>query len=502
MTRLDLVVDGGRALVDGTPLELPPGADPAAALVAHAQDRARIEGPVLAHLRDGAGTDVWVNVGADGAVTPAEEPNLDSDPVSAPPTALSAWSTEPRQPGGRGWSNRFKRDDVAPSRRALLVGGSAIGALALAGGGWALATAGDDERPPEPASSTPSRSVVLPNGQNAPAGWLERAVWSVEDVADPKPQVDVRDGMFAVLTQPPGTGAVEVVVAVARDGRRRWSKTLEVGEIVTDGPFILNRDGKLIVFVTTPKRLLGWELRTGVSFADHAFTTEDASVGFGLLGAWIGTGGRRFYGLTKKGLAPFDIPDKASCFGTIGDRMLVVDSGAQAWKLESGKPEPEPVKLQGPKDATPGGVVAVTDEVLILAWNTWRNVALRAYDLKTLKPRWTTPSEPRWEACLGTARIAPDQTWATVGNRRVDLTSGKASVIAAKWTPVAISDGFAWGDDGSYILACDRSGELVSGKPTHRSNETVIVVAGYGDQAFATSAAYGTPTLYSLNRAV
>ncbi|CAM2920703.1 WD40 repeat domain-containing protein [Dermacoccus abyssi] len=457
---------------------------------------------MLAHLRDGAGTDVWVNVGADGAVTPAEEPNLDSDPVSAPPTALSAWSTEPRQPGGRGWSNRFKRDDVAPSRRALLVGGSAIGALALAGGGWALATAGDDERPPEPASSTPSRSVVLPNGQNAPAGWLEQAVWSVEDVADPKPQVDVRDGMFAVLTQPPGTGAVEVVVAGARDGRRRWSKTLEVGEIVTDGPFILNRDGKLIVFVATPKRLLGWELRTGVSFADHAFTTEDASVGFGLLGAWIGTGGRRFYGLTKKGLAPFDIPDKASCFGTIGDRMLVVDSGAQAWKLESGKPEPEPVKLQGPKDATPGGVVAVTDEVLVLAWNTWRNVALRAYDLETLKPRWTTPSEPRWEAYLGTARIAPDQTWATVGNRRVDLTSGKASVIAAKWTPVAISDGFAWGDDGSYILACDRSGELVSGKPTHRSNETVIVVAGYGDQAFATSAAYGTPTLYSLNRAV
>ena len=501
MTRLDLVVDGGRALVDGTPLELPPGADPAAALVAHAQDRARIEGPVSAHLRDGAGTDVWVNVGADGAVTPAEEPNLDSDPVSAPPKALSAWSTEPRQPGGRGWSNRFKRDDVAPSRRALLDGGSAIGALALAGGGWALATAGDDERPPEPASSTPSRSVVLPHGQNAPAGWLEQAVWSVEDVADPKPQVDVRDGVFAVLTQPPGTGAVEVVVAGARDGRRRWSNTLEVGEIVTDGPFILNRDGKLIVFVTTPKRLLGWELRTGVSFADHAFTTEDASVGFDLLGAWIGTGGRRFYGLTKKGLAPFDIPDKASCFGTIGDRMLVVDSGAQAWKLESGSQSPSPssCRAQG-RHARRGGRCHGRSASSGVEHVAERSAA--AYDLKTLKPRWTTPSEPRWEACLGTARIAPDQTWATVGNRRVDLTSGKASVIAAKWTPVAISDGFAWGDDGSYILACDRSGELVSGKPTHRSNETVIVVAGYGDQAFVTSAAYGTPTLYSLNRAV
>lgn len=310
---------------------------------------------MLAHLRDGAGTDVWVNVGADGAVTPAEEPNLDSDPVSAPPKALSAWSTEPRQPGGRGWSNRFKRDDVAPSRRALLNSGSAIGALALAGGGWALATAGDDERPPEPASSTPSRSVVLPHGQNAPAGWLEQAVWSVEDVADPKPQVDVRDGVFAVLTQPPGTGAVEVVVAGARDGRRRWSNTLEVGEIVTDGPFILNRDGKLIVFVTTPKRLLGWELRTGVSFADHAFTTEDASVGFDLLGAWIGTGGRRFYGLTKKGLAPFDIPDKASSFGTIGHRMLVVDSGAQAWKLESGKPDPSPSSCRAPRTPRAAG---------------------------------------------------------------------------------------------------------------------------------------------------
>ena len=394
-----------------------------------------------------------------------------------------------------------KRDDVAPSRRALLVGGSAIGALALAGGGWALATAGDDERPPEPASSTPSRSVVLPHGQNAPAGWLEQAVWSVEDVADPKPQVDVRDGVFAVLTQPPGTGAVEVVVAGARDGRRRWSNTLEVGEIVTDGPFILNRDGKLIVFAATPKRLLGWELRTGVSFSDHAFTTEDASVGFGLLGAWIGTGGRRFYGLTKKGLAPFDIPDKASCFGTIGDRMLVVDSGAQAWKLESGSQSPSPssCRAQG-RHARRGGRCHGRSASSGVEHVAERSAA--AYDLKTLKPRWTTPSEPRWEAYLGTARIAPDQTWATVGNRRVDLTSGKASVIAAKWTPVAISDGFAWGDDGSYILACDRSGELVSGKPTHRSNETVIVVAGYGDQAFVTSAAYGTPTLYSLNRAV
>lgn len=503
MTQLELEVVDGRAFVDGSPLDVRPGEEPAAALIAHAQERARTHGVVLAHLRDGGGVDTWVNVAPDGSITPAPEPTIEQEPnrpESAPPQALSAWSTHDERTGTRTrLGERASLPVGTPSRRALLVGAGAVGALAFGGAVWAITGSSDDEKTAQRPTATAS-SVPLPNGQNPPAGWSENAAWQIENVADPKPQIDVRDGRFAVLTEPPGSGAVAVTVATSRDGKVAWSKALPVGEVVTDGPFIVRRSGADVVLAATTARLVGWNLRTGRQVADHKLPSKAEGVGFGLLGPWIAGGGKRYYGLTSSGLAPFDIPDKASCFGTFDDRMLVVDGSAQVWKLESGKPKPKPTKLEGPKDMAPGGVVMVTEDTIVTSWRSWRNVTLRAYDLKNLKPRWTTATQPDWDAGVGTSRIAPSRAWATVGNRHVDLTNGRVSVIAAKWAPVTISDDFAWGDDGTYILACDRRGKLVSGRPEHPSTETVTVSAGDGANALVTSAAYGTPTLYLLKK--
>lgn len=499
MRTLDLSVVDGRPLVDGSPLALSPGGDPAAALIAYAQDVARTHGALHAHLRDGAGTDTWVRIDADGSISSARPPAHDAapPPTSAPPSTLSAWSPQPDRSGSGGPAGRIAGlRGSAPSRRALLLG---AGALGVGAGLWAWAGASDDAKKP---SATPGTTPTfsLPDGQSPPSGWSPKATWRIENIADPKPQIDVRDGLFAVLTQPPGTGATVVTVASSRDGRVRWNSSLAVGETVTGGPFMMRRDGRHLVLVVTLTRLLGWDLGSGRKLIEQKLPVEGGAVGASRLGPWIAGGGNRYDALTKAGLRPFDIPAKTFCFGTIDDRMLVVDLDAQVYKLESGKPKPKPTKLAAPKDTGHAGVVTVTDRILVMAWSTWGGLMLRAYELPNLEVLWTTPSQPSWQGSLGTTRVAPSAGWATVGNRHVDLTTGKVKVIAAKWAPIAISDTHAWGSDGTYVLACDSTGRLVSGRPEKPASQTVNVVAGESGNALVVTAAYGTPTMYSLPR--
>lgn len=502
MRTLDLSVVDGHALVDGSPLALSPDGDPAAALIAHAQEVARTQGTLHAHLRDGAGTDTWVRIDPDGSVSSAHPPVQNTAPStgSAPPSNLSAWSAQPDRSRPRGPAGRLSGlQGGAPSRRALILGAGALGVGAAGAGLWAWAGASDDAKKPSKTTAT-TPTFRLPDGQSPPSGWSPEATWRIENVADPKPQIDVRDNHFAVLTQPPGTGTTTVTVASSRDGRVRWHSSLAVGESVTGGPLMMRRDGRTIVLVVTMTRLLGWDLVTGRKLMETKLPVAGGAVGFSRLGPWIAGGGNRYYALVGSRLRPFDIPAKSFCFGTVRDRMLVVAPAAQVFKLESGKPKLKPGKLAAPKGTGYAGVVAVTERILVMAWSTWGGLMLRAYDLASLKVLWTTPAQPSWQGSLGTTRVAPSEGWATVGNRHVDLTTGRVRVIAAKWAPIAISDTHAWGSDGTYVLACDSTGRLVSGRPEAPATQTVNVVAGVGGNALVVTDAYGTPTMYSLPR--
>lgn len=497
MRHLHLVVDeGGRALVDGQPLVIDEGSDPAAALVNHAQQQAAQDGALLAHLRDAQGMDTWLRFDRDGTAEPVAAPtHLEPpSPTEARPSALTRWDTSPRRQSAAPAS--------APSRRALLVGGSAAAALLVGGGVWA-ATRHDGTEPASNTTPAPRRTADLPSGQYAPAGWSDQPRWSLSDVDDPRPLVPTRGTTGLVVTRPPGTGALRLVSFDVRTGTPRWNHDLAVGTTVTDGPYLLQHDGRLLALVATERHIQTWDAETGKDPHTYSLPRENARVGVSPLGPWAEGGGRRFYGLIGQAMRPVDIPKNASCFGTVGNAMLALNTQGEAWKLEPGKPQPKkPTKLAGIKGFDPGAVAVITDDLLVMAWNKGPRTKLRAYHLDSLKPSWTTDEGTRWAASLGTAQTSPDQTWATVDNRLLDLRTGRIRTIAAKWRPAAISNTHAWGDDGTYTLTCDRSGRLLNTKPSHYDQtQTVHVVAGIDDLAVAVSGIGNTNTLYGLGRA-
>ena len=505
MRQIDLSVRGRQALADGIPIDVPAGLDPASALIAHAQRQAATSGGLLAHVRDDHGTDVWLAIGADGSVSEAQPPAVTAppEPESAPPTALSAWATE-----SSGSSAKRTPSVGTPVARRAALGG--LGVLALGGLLW-WAASGDDAddadssgpssdavNPDATTSRTPA--AVLPDGQVAPAGWSNTSRWSLEDVADARAQLAQRDNLLALVLQPAGAGKLTLQMLDARTGKPRWNADLPHGLVLTDGPYLVQRD-RLLVMCALNNAVLAWDAHTGKQVIHAKYPKPGLSTGFGLLGPWVKVSESRFLGLTSKGLKPFDIPKGTSCFGCAGDRMLVLSPRGEAWLLTTGKKRGKPTKLIGPKGYGMGAVCAVTDTRLIVSWGREKNTQLRAYDLKNLKEVWSTGDETSWEAYVGNTQVAPNQRWAVVGNRWVDLTSGRTQLVAPRFKPVGISDRFAWGDDGRYILSCNDKGELTSAKPTRPADETVAICGGIDDQALVVASIGALNTLYALPRA-
>ena len=179
--------------------------------------------------------------------------------------------------------------------------------------------------------------------------------------------------------------------------------------------------------------------------------------------------------------------------------LLAADSHGATWDLTSGKPAPAARRLPGPKGWQAGAITAITSSLLIVGWNKDGKLRLGAYHLPDLKPVWTSAAEPAWAAFLGTTNVSPDESWAIVGNRRVDLKTGEEHLIAPRWTTLAISDDYAWGGDDHAVLTCTKGGTIWPARtdaPTPAN--TILVSGGINGKALVTGAVGQTVTLYAL----
>lgn len=169
---------------------------------------------------------------------------------------------------------------------------------------------------------------------------------------------------------------------------------------------------------------------------------------------------RRYLAPHDTTLVPFDLPKDAVFISADKTHLLAAHSHGATWDLTSGKPAPAARRLPGPKGWQAGAITAITSSLLIIGWNKDGKVRLGAYHLPDLKPAWTSAAEPAWAAFLGTTNVSPDESWAIVGNRRVDLKTGEEHLIAPRWTTLAISDDYAWGSDGHAVLTCTKGSTI------------------------------------------
>lgn len=386
------------------------------------------------------------------------------------------------------------------NRRALLAGGGA--ALLLAGiAGVALTRGEGQHKPPAKASSTPTPALPLLSGQSAPAGWRQTAVWKIENVADPHPRVAVMEHRLYVVTIPPGTGTQALLCADARTGQPIWQRALTPTDVLTDGPHLITHRGRKNLAIATQTHLIAWDARSGKETVRAKLPQEGAVVGFSARGPWVHIEGQRYAALDGSRLVTHALPKGSAPYGVLDDGRLIAVNGKNEMRLlTAGKEHPAVKKLSSPKGSTPGAVVTVTDDLFVTSWNNGKETRLRAYELTTGQEKWTTTPQSRWGAFIGTTLVAPDQTWATVDNRTVDLTNGNVHVMAAKWTPQAISDTWAWGSDGTFTLTTDRRGKIVSPTPKKDGSTPLEPKGGADALLYAAGSIDTATTLFAVTR--
>lgn len=507
-----LRVDADGATINGVAVPVPEGSDPhsaasraviAAARREHPHDRLV---PVLAETPQGA----WRMAVVDGHLLPLEDAQRQQETASvtrvspmdspAPGTARA----QPTPTRGGPLLGYDPPDRAGVSRRQVLLGAGGIGVLALGGIGTSALTkrsAPSSSASGAPTPTTRKQIPALPDGQDAPGGWSTDAAWALEDIADPRPSLAMHDGLVVTLTQPAGTGILTLTAVHAETGERAWSSPLPQGTTVTAGPSLITLEGAARVVVATQDAVLAWDAVTGKQHVKVAVPSDAASVTTSAFGVWSNHSGQRRRALIGGTFQPFTLPKGTSPLGVLGRQLVVADTKGQVWKLSASKAAGKPTKLQGPKGWSPGTVVLATDALLVTGWNRDQQLALRAFDLTTLKPRWTTRPQRGWQGFLPVIGVSPDRSWAIVANRTVDLRTGAIQTIAAKWSTVGISDTHAWGDDGRVILTCTKTGHLVHASHAPTKVDTALISGGTADHVLVTGSIANNSTLYCLPRA-
>lgn len=501
-----LTINDSDVTLNARPIDVPAGTDPHQAGVRALLREAR------ATLATGQGGDVtietpagrWSMVVVDGRLlTPQharERHNDDNSPaaqVAARPAAQRAWARDTNGP----LLTPGTRTHARVSRRGMLTAAGGVSALVALG--YAARSCTRDSPSAARASTTlqPRASVpALPDGQNAPAGWSPQASWALGDLAHARPTLAYLPHAVLLLRQPAASTHVTLACVDARDGRIRWESDLGAGVTILAGPTILpDAHGRRQVYLITDTDLTTWDPATGRRTSSVRLPHRSPTAGINARGPWINDHDRRYLAPHDTTLVPFDLPKDAVFISADKTHLLAADSHGATWDLTSGKPAPAARRLPGPKGWQAGAITAITSSLLIIGWNADGKVRLGAYHLPDLKPAWTSAAEPAWAAFLGTTNVSPDESWAIVGNRRVDLKTGEEHLIAPRWTTFAISDDYAWGSDGHAVLTCTKGGTIWPARtnaPTPAN--TILVSGGINGKALVTGAVGQTVTLYAL----
>lgn len=510
------VRDDGTVHLNDAPVEVPSGVSPFRAGIDAAKRAAATMNEEIVPLTARTDAETFELLIVRGAVVDAESVRAaDPDsiavklPTPAPAPTLPENATDDQRLDERvdeavavPVASKGEYEPKEPARNAVPRRAVLAGALAIGGGFGVWALTRQSSPAPVPVASTTEPVPSLPGGQDAPGGWSERASWVVTDIADPRPSLVTHEGLVIALTQPSGTGTLRLSAMRAANGKPVWHAPLDAGVTVTAGPTLVAFSGEARVVVATQDDVLTWDASSGNLRSKTALPSDANNVTTSAFGVWTNHDKQRQHKALIDGtFKSFTLPKDSAPLGVHGKQLLAADAKGQVWKLTAGKATGKPTKLSGPKGYSPGTVILTTEDLLIIGWNKDRKLALRAYALTDLKPKWTTKAQSGWQGFLPITAVSPDRSWAIVANRVVDLSNGTIHAIASKWSTVGISDTHAWGDDGSVILTCTKDGRVLPAAQPPTKVNTALISGGTRDHVLVTGSIGTTSTLYSLRRA-
>lgn len=417
--------------------------------------------------------------------------------------AAPAWSDEDDTFDGQDTSPEPEpagtRDGRGPSRRSLLLGGA--GAVVLAGaaaaGFFALRSDGDGTtgRPTPTVSGTP-----LPDSIRPPAGLPASYLWSVVKISDVSPQLVVTAKQLVVTVDNDTTGGIQLVSLDPASGKSQWKADLPVDAVVADGPALVPIDGTDLIVLTTQTQIIAYPLAGG---DPKTWPLEQKwSTALAPSGVIVTKPGDRksAYILYGDKLTPRVLPTGTNPVAVLADGTLVAtNSQGKVWLSKDATTAPEPHTLKAPSGTTPGTFIAATRDQLITAFvpkNDPKASRVRTFSLPQLQPRITTaPIEPA--VFPANFMLAPDETWAVAGNTWVDMTTGDSHIIAAKWSPIGISQFNSWSKSGDNVLTATNRGKSV--QPAKQSNGQVAVPkGGTAKVAYCVASIGSDTTLYAV----
>ncbi|NNG38238.1 hypothetical protein HJ588_02985 [Flexivirga sp. ID2601S] len=444
---------------------------------------------------------------ATAALTPAEQEPLTDEAGRVIPTTTTHASTAhdyrpdttesiPREPDENTAQPASAEADARVSRRGLLVGGAGAGVLVLGGVAAFLATRGDDKPKPTPAPT----GTAMPAGVNAPAGLPNSYLWSVVGMSDVAPEIVVNGNQLVCTTNNDATGGIQLVSLEAATGKQQWKSDLPVDAVVTRGPAQATIDGVQSVVVVTQSQILAWPMTGGNPKTwpvEQNWSTSILRSGVILTkpsdkaSAFVLHGGQ----ITQRAL-----PDTANPVALLPDgTMVATNARGQVWRVTDARTAPKPTTLAAPAGSSPGTFVAATASQLITAFvptDDPQASMLRSFALPTLQPRITT--RPFRPAIFPTNfMLAPDQSWAVAGNAWVDMTNGQSHVIAAQWSPIAVSQYNSWSKSGDNVLTADSKGKSL-GAAVERGGQVALPHGGTDKLAYCVASVGSDTTMYAV----
>lgn len=332
----------------------------------------------------------------------------------------------------------------------MLAGGATTAVVATRGGSTpAAGPTGPTTGKPTPSTSSPRNPLP---GQ-APAGWAQQATWSMQGLVDPvSPAVATLADRVFVAAADPTTGSPALVAVNAATGARVWARPLTDGP-VTQGPVVTPVNGKPSVMVVTASTVIVFDPAGKTPPARYKLPKFAVAL-FGTYGALFPVAGTNTVLLIEGSkLATKTIPAKTSPQGLMpgGKWVLASDNKGRVWVCTDAKSAPKKPThvLPGPATGTPGKTIGFAPGVLLNAFvskTTPTTSVPCVYRLdKNFTPLWwvapvTTPVGP------DTYRLAPNGSWATVGNTWVSIRTGESRVISPTWQSYAVSQEYAWSE--------------------------------------------------------
>lgn len=353
------------------------------------------------------------------------------------------------------------QDDVAAPvrrrgpRRVLLLGAVAVATAAVTATGVVVHSAHPFAGSPRVAIATPPPAVQLP--VLAPVGWSSVAAWSLPLPSQSAAASVSTDGQLVFAPSAAG----DVVVGVdAGSGVRRWSAP--VGGPLVGGPVVARPGaGSPVVVVWTRDHLVTLEPATGAELGSWELDTSLARVavvGGGVVASGQGQHAQVFDG---SHLVSRVVPAGGSVVGVHGGAMVVAGNG-DAWLVTSASVAGDGAALSAPAGTAWAGPVGVVGDDLVCAFGSpdSSGVLLRAFEIGTWKPLWTTAALSGGEGISsGTTGaspslvVAPDDSWGIVARTVIDFRTGATYALPSDWATSAVGRTLGFGATNGRVVS-------------------------------------------------